>query len=85
MSAILTVLRKEFFENLRERRTIISALFMGPVFWPLLFSTMLAIGVERGATEAERPIELAVAHGERAPNLLQQLRHQRADGGVVRP
>jgi len=74
VSAILTVLRKEFFENLRERRTIISALFMGPVFWPLLFSTMLAIGVERGATEAERPIELAVAHGERAPNLLQQLR-----------
>src|SRR5215813_7692492 len=53
MRAILTVFAKEFRENLRERRTLLSALILGPLL---------------------RPLALAVAHGERAPNLLAFLR-----------
>src|SRR5882762_935582 len=34
----------------------------------------LSLRIERGAEEGERPITLAVAHGERAPNLLGFLR-----------
>ena len=47
MRAILTVLRKEIRENLRERRTVISALLLGPVFVPLLFAGMLTLMLER--------------------------------------
>jgi sodium transport system permease protein len=70
MRAILTVLRKEIRENLRERRTVISALLLGPVFVPLLFAGMLTIMLERNTAEADRPLLIAVAHGERAPNLI---------------
>ena len=74
MRAVLTVFAKEFRENLRERRTLFSALILGPLLGPLLFAGMLSLRIERGADEGERPLELAVAHGERAPNLIEYLR-----------
>src|SRR2546430_7756848 len=58
----------------RERRTLVSALILGPLLGPLLFAGGLSLRIERGAEEGERPITLAVAHGERAPNLLGFLR-----------
>jgi sodium transport system permease protein len=72
--AVLTVFAKEFRENLRERRTLFSALILGPLLGPLLFAGMLSLRLERGADEGERPLELAVAHAERAPNLIEFLR-----------
>jgi sodium transport system permease protein len=74
MWAILTVFRKEFRENLRDRRTLISALIFGPLFGPLLFGAALSLGIERNVAEADRPVKLAISHGERAPNLLNFLR-----------
>ncbi|MBV8145035.1 MAG: ABC transporter permease, partial [Gammaproteobacteria bacterium] len=74
MRAVLTVFLKEFRENLRERRTLLSALILGPLLGPLLFAGGLTLRLERGIGESDRPIELAVAHGERAPNLLAYLR-----------
>src|SRR5256884_4269514 len=76
------VFAKEFRENLRERRTLISALVLGPLLGPLLFAGGLSLRIERGAAESDRPITLAVAHGERAPNLLSFLREH---GIEVRP
>jgi sodium transport system permease protein len=74
MRAILTVFAKEFRENLRERRTLFTALLLGPLLGPLLFAGGLSLRLERGAEEGERPVVLAVAHAERAPNLLGFLR-----------
>ena len=74
MRAILTVFAKEFRENLRERRTLLSALILGPLLGPLLLAGGLSLRLERGLGEADRPLALAVAHGERAPNLLAYLR-----------
>lgn len=74
MRALLTVFAKEFRENLRERRTVFSALVLGPLLWPLLFSGGLSLRLERGASELDRPIALAITHAERAPNLLAFLR-----------
>ena len=73
MHATLTVFRKEFRENLRERRTVISALIFGPLFVPLLFAAMLSVSVQRAPQQADGPLEVAVAHAERAPNLVSQL------------
>jgi sodium transport system permease protein len=72
--AIFTVFAKEFRENLRERRTLFSALILGPLLGPLLLAGVLTLRLERGAGEADRPLALAVAHGERAPNLIAFLR-----------
>ncbi len=73
MSAILTVFGKEFRENLRERRTVISALLIGPLFVPALFAAMLGTMMRHGAAESDAPLRLAVAHVERAPNLVSAL------------
>jgi sodium transport system permease protein len=72
--AILSVFRKEFRENLRDRRTLISALIFGPLFGPLLFGAALSLSIERGSSEADKQVTLAVSHAERAPNLLAHLR-----------
>src|SRR5580658_3275631 len=74
MRAILVVFAKEFRENLRERRTLFTALLLGPLLAPLLFAGALSLQLQRGAEEGERPLALAVAHAERAPNLLAFLR-----------
>src|SRR5258707_213133 len=74
MGAILTVFRKEFRENLRDRRTLISALILGPLLGPLLFAAALSLNIERGSLENDRPVMLAVSHADRAPNLLAFLR-----------
>ncbi len=73
MSAILTVLRKEFRENLRERRTVFSALLFGPIFVPVLFATMLGTMMRHGVVQNDAPLRLAVSHAERAPNLVSHL------------
>ena len=70
MGAILTVFLKEFRENLRERRTLLSAMILGPLLGPLLFAGGLSLSIERGTVKNDRSVSLAVAHTERAPNLL---------------
>jgi sodium transport system permease protein len=74
MWAILSVFRKEFRENLRDRRTLISGLIFGPLFGPMLFGAALSLSIERGTSEADKPVTLTVSHAERAPNLLAHLR-----------
>jgi sodium transport system permease protein len=68
--AILTVFVKEFRENLRDRRTLFSALLLGPLLGPVLFYVALSLNIEQTTAKSDRPILVAVSHGERAPNLL---------------
>lgn len=70
MRAVLTVFVKEFRENLRDKRTLLSALILGPLLGPLLFALALSLSIERGAARNDRPVTLAVSHADRAPNLL---------------
>jgi sodium transport system permease protein len=72
MRAILTVFSKEFRENLRDRRTLFTALIFGPLFAPLLFAAILTLTIQRSDTQHDQPLKLAVAHAERAPNLVNQ-------------
>lgn len=76
MSFIWTVFRKEFFENLRDRRTILSALIFGPLFGPLLLAVTLQLSLSRSEAVADDPIAIAVSDGERAPNLMAFLRER---------
>jgi sodium transport system permease protein len=71
---VITVFAKEFRENLRERRTVLTALLIGPVLLPLLFAAILSLQLARSVAGADSPVTLAVAHPERAPNLLGFLR-----------
>jgi sodium transport system permease protein len=76
MHALLTVFRKEFFENLRDRRTLIAALVFGPLFGPALLALSLQLMLERGQRDFDTSFRIAVSHVERAPNLVEFLRQQ---------
>ena len=79
MRPVFTVLRKELRENLRDRRTFMSALLIGTVLMPLLVGLLVNLTVRRGQSQDNKPVSLAVVHGERAPGLLAQLRQYRID------
>lgn len=74
MRAILRVFSKEFRENLRDRRTLLSALIFGPLLGPVLIAGLLSLGFRGAAAQSDRPLHLIVSHAERAPDLLAYLR-----------
>ena len=55
-SAILTVCRKEVVENSRDRRTLFSTLFFGPLFGPALFAFMINVMVSQVLSGADEVI-----------------------------
>ena len=71
MHAIWTVFRKEVLENLRDRRTMLSAFLFVPLLGPIMFSAMTAFIVDRAVGEADERLRLPVIGAEYAPNLLQ--------------
>jgi sodium transport system permease protein len=73
LRAIWTVFRKEFRENLRDRRTLLSALVFGPVFGPVAVALLVQFGISHAEAQSDENIEIAVSHAERAPNLLAYL------------
>ena len=72
----LTVFAKETRENLRDRRTLTSALLFGPLMFPAMIVGMLAIVGGRMSGDLEKTLELPVAGAEHAPNLVAYLRQQ---------
>jgi sodium transport system permease protein len=73
MRALLTVFGKEFLENLRDRRTLMSALLFGPLFGPLLFGLMVSRMLEQSVTESDAPLKLWISGSEQAPGLTRYL------------
>jgi sodium transport system permease protein len=69
MYALFTVFRKEFVENLRDRRTLVSALLFGPLFGPLLFGLMVSRTLNQSLLESDEPLELTISGTEYAPGL----------------
>jgi sodium transport system permease protein len=79
LRGIWAVFCKEFRENLRDRRTLLSALVFGPVFSPILVAVLVQFMISRGETQADENIEVAVAHAENAPNLIAYLNARGVD------
>lgn len=79
MGQIFNVFRKEATDNLRDRRTLMSALFFGPLFGPLLFAGMISLSLERSVSESTEPLRLPVSGAENAPSLVQFLVQNNAD------
>jgi sodium transport system permease protein len=76
MRALLTVFAKEFLENLRDRRTLISALLFGPLFGPLLFGAMVSRMLNQSVAESDEPLHLTVSGRDHAPGLVRYLESQ---------
>lgn len=77
--AFFTVFLKEVKENLRDRRTLMSAFLTGPLLGPLLFVMLINLTLNRELDKAEKPLPVPVIGAEYAPNLIEALKA----GGVV--
>ncbi len=77
--ALLTVFRKEVTETLRDRRSLMSSLVLGPVFGPLLMMGILSLSLERSVSRLDEAVPVIVAGSDIAPNLVQFLREQNLD------
>jgi sodium transport system permease protein len=73
LRGVWAVFRKEFRENLRDRRTLLSALVFGPVLGPVLVAGLVQFGISHAEEQSDENIQVAVMHAENAPNLLAYL------------
>ena len=77
MRSLLTVFGKEFLENLRDRRTLLSALLFGPLFGPLLFGLMVSRMLSQSVVESDEPLRLTISGADNAPGLTRYLEAHR--------
>jgi len=73
MRTLLSVFKKEVIDNFRDRRTLASALLMGPLLGPLLFAFIINLSIERSLSDVDKSMDLPVIGAEYAPNLVRYL------------
>ena len=76
MRTIRSVFLKEVVDNFRDRRTLISALLMGPIFGPVLFAMIINLSVSRAIDSANEALDVPVIGADYAPNLVTFLESQ---------
>ncbi len=79
LSAVFTVMLKELRDLFRDKRTVRTALIMGPLFIPLLMIGILSMAEKRISSQVEKPLELPVVGAQYAPNLVAWLGGQNVD------
>src|SRR5690606_26457712 len=72
MATVWTVFLKETRDNLRDRRTLFSALLLGPTLGPVLFVALMQLAIQQ-QLKGEDELPLQVINAELAPNLVQTL------------
>ena len=72
-TAMLTVMRKEWLDFFRDRRTFYLSLLMMPLLYPLLFLGIGKLTQMRAETQLEKTLSVPVAGMDRAPNLIRFL------------
>ena len=72
-AAMLTVMRKEWLDFFRDRRTFLLSLLMAPLLYPLIFLGIGKLTQMRAETQLEKTLSVPVVGMERAPNLMKFL------------
>lgn len=72
-SAFRTVFRKELHDFVRDRRTFLMALLLGPLVYPLLMLGMGKLMETRVSTQLEKSLEVPIVGAQYAPNLIEFL------------
>ncbi|MGQ0383223.1 MAG: ABC transporter permease [Gammaproteobacteria bacterium] len=74
MNAVMRiVMLKELRESLRDRRTLLTSLVLGPVFAPLFFILVLKLALSRQVAAQDEAVPVTVANAAGAPNFVQAL------------
>ena len=70
MSTMFAVMRKELRDISRDRRTLMLALLLGPLLYPVLMLGVGKLAENRARTELDKVLEVPVMGAEHAPNLV---------------
>ena len=73
MLPIRAVFQKEVVDNFRDRRTLMTALLMGPLFGPILFAFVINLSLKQSMTDVSRALDVPVIGQQNAPNLVRFL------------
>jgi sodium transport system permease protein len=73
MKTIFTVFFKELTDNFRDRRTLMTALLLGPLFGPILFAFVINLSVSQSLSNESEALDLPVLGQANAPNLVAYL------------
>jgi sodium transport system permease protein len=76
IAAMRTVMAKELRETLRDRRTLVNSLLIGPLLAPLFFILVLKLALERSVAGEGEASPVTVVNAAAAPNLVQRLRER---------
>ena len=79
MRTLGIVFRKEVLDNFRDRRTLMSALLLGPLFGPIIFAFAINLSLKQSLSDVSQTLELPVLGAEHAPNLVGYLRSHNID------
>lgn len=67
---ILTVTKKEIKDNVRDKKTLMSSVFMGAIFMPVLFVVMMNFIINTQKDKAEAQLEIAISGSENAKSFI---------------
>ena len=70
MSAVITIMRKEWLDLVRDRRTVFIAIVMGALLAPALVIGINIFAAEKQSERYEALLEVPVVNAEAAPNLV---------------
>ena len=76
ISTLRIVMQKELRESLRDRRTLVNSLLIGPVVAPLFFILILKLALARSVSTEDESAPVTVVNALAAPNFVQQLRER---------
>lgn len=79
MKALAIVWKKELKELVRDRKTLLLSLLMGPILAPLLVIGLAKMGESKAQEQMEQALEVAIVGAEHAPNLVAWLDAQGID------
>lgn len=79
---VTTVAKKEITDNLRDKKTLMSSVFMGAVFMPVLFVLMMNFIVNMQKDKAESQLEIAMTGSENAESFISFIK---SEGVIIKP
>ncbi len=70
---VLTVMIKEIKDNLRDKKTVLSSIFMGAVFMPVLFVGMMNVIVNMAKDKQESDLTIAIDGMDHATSFIKYI------------
>lgn len=83
LRSLRLVFAKELLDHFRDRRALLTTLFMGPLFGPIIFGFVITLSLNKSITDDTTILELPIIGAERAPNLVSFLSSENIDHGVT--